>query len=102
MSAVTAMAMASPRSADIGPEAGSDLEYQVNVPFWTAIRGGVMKLNIARRDVCGNCHGNGFTEIGRHRPGGGQRSGVPGQRAVLDGDPWRRNETKHRPPRCLR
>ncbi|MGC1502374.1 MAG: J domain-containing protein [Terriglobales bacterium] len=42
-----------------GPEAGSELEYQVNVPFWTAIRGGVMKLNIARRDVCGNCHGNG-------------------------------------------
>jgi len=37
------------------PEPGSDLEYQVNVPFWTAIRGGVMKLNIARRDVCGNC-----------------------------------------------
>src|SRR5208283_1156176 len=25
-------------------------------------RGGVMKLNIARRDVCGNCHGNGFIE----------------------------------------
>ncbi len=48
--------------ADHGPEAGTDLEYQVNVPFWTAIRGGVMKLNIARRDVCGNCHGNGFTE----------------------------------------
>jgi molecular chaperone DnaJ len=45
-----------------GPEPGSDLEYQVNVPFWTAIRGGVMKLNIARRDVCGNCHGNGFIE----------------------------------------
>ncbi len=49
-------------AADEGPEAGSDLEYQVNVPFWTAIRGGVMKLNIARRDVCGNCHGNGFIE----------------------------------------
>jgi len=45
-----------------GPEPGSDLEYQVNVPFWTAIRGGVMKLNIARRDVCGNCHSNGFIE----------------------------------------
>jgi molecular chaperone DnaJ len=42
-----------------GPEPGSDLEYQVNVPFWTAIRGGVMRLNIARRDACGNCHGNG-------------------------------------------
>ena len=48
--------------AEEGPEPGSDLEYQVNVPFWTAIRGGVMKLNIARRDVCGNCHGNGFIE----------------------------------------
>ena len=45
-----------------GPEPGSDLEYQVNVPFWTAIRGGVMKLNIARRDVCSNCHGNGTIE----------------------------------------
>src|SRR6266852_888571 len=44
-------------AVDEGPEPGSDLEYQVNVPFWTAIRGGVMKLNIARRDVCGNCHG---------------------------------------------
>ncbi|MGA7291327.1 MAG: J domain-containing protein [Terriglobales bacterium] len=49
-------------AAQEGPEPGSDLEYQVNVPFWTAIRGGVMKLNIARRDVCGNCHGNGFIE----------------------------------------
>jgi molecular chaperone DnaJ len=49
-------------AADEAPEPGGDLEYQVNVPFWTAIRGGVMKLNIARRDVCGNCHGNGFVE----------------------------------------
>jgi molecular chaperone DnaJ len=49
-------------ASDEGPEPGSDLEYQVNVPFWTAIRGGVMKLNIARRDVCGNCHGNGYIE----------------------------------------
>jgi molecular chaperone DnaJ len=48
--------------ADEGPEPGSDLEYQVNVPFWMAIRGGVMKLNIVRRDVCGNCHGNGYIE----------------------------------------
>src|SRR6266851_3451635 len=48
--------------AQEGPEPGSDLEYQVNVPFWTAIRGGVMKLNITRQDVCGNCHGNGYIE----------------------------------------
>src|SRR5689334_21266587 len=49
-------------AAHEGPEPGSDLEYQVNVPFWTAIRGGVMKLNITRRDVCGTCHGNGYIE----------------------------------------
>ena len=49
-------------AAEEGPESGSDLEYQVNVPFWTAIRGGVMKLNIARRDVCSNCRGHGYIE----------------------------------------
>ena len=51
-----------PAVAEEGPEPGSDLEYQVNVPFWTAIRGGVMRLNITRRDVCSNCHGTGFIE----------------------------------------
>src|SRR5258708_1295190 len=45
-----------------GPERGSDLEYQVNVPFWTAIRGGVMRLNITRRDSCPHCRGQGFIE----------------------------------------
>jgi molecular chaperone DnaJ len=49
-------------AADEGPEPGTDLEYQVNVPFWTAIRGGVMRLNISRHDTCGNCHGQGFLE----------------------------------------
>ena len=48
--------------AEEGPEPGTDLEYQVNVPFWTAIRGGVMKLNIARRETCGTCNGAGFVE----------------------------------------
>ena len=48
--------------ADEGPEPGTDLEYQVNVPFWTAIRGGVMRLNITRQDVCSQCHGLGFLE----------------------------------------
>jgi molecular chaperone DnaJ len=41
------------------PERGSDLEYQVNVGFWDAIRGSVMRLNIARQDTCTNCHGSG-------------------------------------------
>ena len=45
-----------------GPEPGSDLEYQVNVPFWTAIRGGVMRLNITRHDTCGKCQGKGYIE----------------------------------------
>jgi len=45
-----------------GPEAGTDLEYQVNVPFWTAIRGGVMRLNVSRQDACANCHGQGYIE----------------------------------------
>jgi molecular chaperone DnaJ len=49
-------------ASEEGPEPGSDLEYQVNVPFWTAIRGGVMRLNITRRDVCANCHGNSYIE----------------------------------------
>jgi molecular chaperone DnaJ len=49
-------------AAHEGPEPGSDLEYQVDVPFWTAIRGGVMRLNITRRDVCGGCHGKGHIE----------------------------------------
>jgi molecular chaperone DnaJ len=49
-------------AASEGPEPGTDLEYQVNVPFWTAIRGGVMRLNISRHDTCGNCRGQGFLE----------------------------------------
>ena len=48
--------------AEDGPEPGTDLEYQVNVPFWTAIRGGVIRLNISRNDVCANCHGQGVLE----------------------------------------
>ena len=49
-------------AAEAESEAGTDLEYQVNVPFWTAIRGGVMRLNISRQDVCASCHGQGYIE----------------------------------------
>jgi len=55
-------------AAQEGPAPGSDLEYQVNVPFWTAIRGGVMRLNITRRDTCPNCHSQGFIEAGGSCP----------------------------------
>lgn len=40
-----------------GPQAGTDLEYQVNVDFWTAIRGGTVRLDIQRQEVCPTCHG---------------------------------------------
>lgn len=49
-------------AAEEGPEPGTDLEYQVSVPFWTAIRGGVMRLNIQRQDVCPQCRGQGELE----------------------------------------
>jgi molecular chaperone DnaJ len=44
------------------PEPGTDLEYQVNVGFWDAIRGTVMKLSIPHLEVCSNCHGQGYIE----------------------------------------
>ena len=42
---------------EAGPQPGSDLEYQVSVDFWTAIRGGSLKLQITRQAVCPACHG---------------------------------------------
>jgi molecular chaperone DnaJ len=44
------------------PEPGSDLEYQVNVGFWDAIKGTVMKLSVPHLEVCANCHGQGYIE----------------------------------------
>jgi molecular chaperone DnaJ len=43
-------------------EPGTDLEYQVNVGFWQAIRGAEMRMNIARSDACATCGGRGFQE----------------------------------------
>ncbi|MBZ5646293.1 MAG: J domain-containing protein [Acidobacteriia bacterium] len=45
-----------------GPEPGSDLEYQVSVPFWTAIRGGVMRINVQHGEQCANCRGTGVLQ----------------------------------------
>jgi molecular chaperone DnaJ len=50
------------RAAAQGPEPGTDLEYQVNVPFWQAIKGTVLRINIQRTDTCGNCRGQGFSQ----------------------------------------
>jgi molecular chaperone DnaJ len=44
-----------------GPEPGTDLEYQVSVDFWTAVRGGVTRLEIQRQEVCPTCKGKSVT-----------------------------------------
>ena len=40
-------------------EAGGSLEYQLEIDFWDAVRGGVKKLQITRLDACETCHGTG-------------------------------------------
>jgi molecular chaperone DnaJ len=45
-----------------GPEPGTDLEYEVRVPFWETIKGGVIRLNVSRRDTCSSCRGRGVIE----------------------------------------
>jgi molecular chaperone DnaJ len=40
-------------------EAGGDLEYQIEIDFWDAVRGAVKKLQITRLDTCETCHGTG-------------------------------------------
>jgi molecular chaperone DnaJ len=44
-----------------GPQPGTDLEYQVTVDFWTAIRGGQAKVQVHRQEVCPSCHGQAHT-----------------------------------------
>ena len=51
-----------------GPEPGTDLEYQVNIGFWQAIRGTVLRLNITRQDVCPVCKGTATVGSGQTCP----------------------------------
>lgn len=44
-----------------GPQPGTDLEYQIEVDFWTAIRGGVTRLEIQRQEQCPTCKGRAVT-----------------------------------------
>jgi molecular chaperone DnaJ len=44
-----------------GPQPGTDLEYQIAVDFWTAVRGGVTRLDIQRQEVCATCKGKTTT-----------------------------------------
>jgi molecular chaperone DnaJ len=43
------------------PSKGSDLEYQVNIGFWEAIRGTTVRLNIPVQKTCPVCGGSGAT-----------------------------------------
>jgi molecular chaperone DnaJ len=47
------------RHAEPESEPGSDLEYQLEIEFWDAVRGAVKKLQITRLDTCDTCHGTG-------------------------------------------
>lgn len=49
-------------SEPAGPAAGSDLEYQVQVDFWQAIKGGVVRVNVGHSEACSHCHGQGFLQ----------------------------------------
>jgi molecular chaperone DnaJ len=49
------------KSQQRGPQPGTDLEYQVSVDFWTAVRGGVTRLEIQRQEVCPTCKGKSTT-----------------------------------------
>jgi molecular chaperone DnaJ len=44
-----------------GPQPGSDLEYQANVDFWTAVRGGTVRFQVTRQELCPTCKGKGTT-----------------------------------------
>jgi molecular chaperone DnaJ len=46
-------------SAEPEQEPGGDLEYQIEIDFWDAVRGAVKKLTITRLDTCDTCHGTG-------------------------------------------
>lgn len=40
-------------------EPGGDLEYQIEIDFWDAVRGAVKRMTITRLDTCETCHGTG-------------------------------------------
>ena len=44
---------------ELEQEPGGDLEYQIEIDFWDAVRGAVKKLTITRLDTCTTCHGTG-------------------------------------------
>ena len=50
---------------ETGPQAGTDLEYTVDIGFWDAIHGTQARLNFARYDLCQACGGSGGVGSGQ-------------------------------------
>ena len=44
---------------EAGPERGADIEYQLHLGFWDAIRGTQVHLTVARNETCPTCKGTG-------------------------------------------
>ena len=42
-----------------GPQKGSDIEYQMHLGFWDAIRGTQVRITIGRQETCPDCKGTG-------------------------------------------
>lgn len=52
------------RRAAAQPEAGSDLEYHISIPFVEAIRGTRSRISFARQEQCPACRGTGSKKGG--------------------------------------
>jgi molecular chaperone DnaJ len=42
-----------------GPQKGSDIEYQMHLGFWDAIRGTQVRITVGRLETCPTCKGSG-------------------------------------------
>jgi molecular chaperone DnaJ len=47
------------KTARRGPERGRNVEYEVTVPFRTAVRGGKVRVDVPIREECATCDGSG-------------------------------------------
>lgn len=47
------------REAAAGPARGRDIEHNMHLGFWDAIRGTQVRITIGREEICGSCKGKG-------------------------------------------
>ncbi len=48
-----------PSSSQRGPQRGQNVEYVVEIPFLTAVRGGRIAVDVSITEECATCHGTG-------------------------------------------